>query len=66
MYDFAKFKTIESFGDAIRNNKVTMGLVNEEKNQLAKNSKNLWVIPDPEIPLRKMKKKVFKIVHWRF
>ena len=41
MYDFAKFKTIESFGDAIRNNKVTMGLVNEDKNQLAKNSKNL-------------------------
>ena len=31
-YDFIKFKTIQSFEDAIRNGKLTMDLANEEQN----------------------------------
>lgn len=35
-YNFRKFKTIQSFGEAIRNDIVTMDLANDEQQQLAK------------------------------
>lgn len=38
MYDFTKFKTIQSFGDVTRNRIVTMDLTNDEQKELAKKS----------------------------
>ena len=32
-YDFTKFKTISSFGDAIKNDIITMVMANDEWNQ---------------------------------
>ena len=35
-HDFRKFKTIQSFGDAIRNDLVTVDVASDEQQQLAK------------------------------
>ena len=32
MYDFTKFKTIQSFGDVIKNGIITMHMTNDEQN----------------------------------
>ena len=44
MCDFAKFKTIQSFGDAITNGIIRMDMANYEQGLLAKNLENLSVI----------------------
>ena len=44
MYDFAKFKTIQSFGNAIGNGKITMDVANDEQEQLAEKLENLPVV----------------------
>ena len=35
MYDFTKFKTIQSFGDVIKNGIITMHMTNDEQNWIA-------------------------------
>lgn len=51
MYGFAIFRTIQTFGNAIRNTVVTLDMAHDEQNQLAnKKIDNLPTVQDPEIP----------------
>lgn len=59
-YDFKLFETIKVFEDAYKSGIMTIGMANDEQNQL---EESLSVIPDQEIPTRKEKKKVSKIMH---
>ena len=40
-YDFERFKTMRSFGDAIKNGIITMDMENDEEEQLAKKNREL-------------------------
>lgn len=50
MYGFAIFRTIRTFGNAIRNTVVTLDMAHDDQNQLAnKKIDNLPTVQDQEI-----------------
>ena len=59
MYDFAKFKTIQSFGNATRNDIITMDMAIDEQEQLAKKIREFNINIRPK-NLNMKKKRVFK------
>ena len=78
-YNFRKFKTIDVFGNDIRNNFINMSMANDEQNHLAKHIrefKNNTTPQDPNLKrvkedvlnsalaLLKEKEMVFKAFEW--
>ena len=58
MYDFTKFKTIQSFGDAIKNGIITMHMTNDEQNWIANSIREFFSNAKPKkIRYKKRKRK---------